>query len=92
MSPNLSEFAFALLGLGAEEGDGRLALPRLLAAHARALHLPDFAAADLELEELSNGRRFSGSCDLPGRSWSSARCTRMTELVLARIQGTATRG
>lgn len=46
-STYFTEFPFARLGLGTEQRDGRLAFARLLAAHARTLHLPDFAARHL---------------------------------------------
>lgn len=47
LGQNLLEFPLAGLHLGAEKRYGCLTFARLLAAHARALHLPDFAAGDL---------------------------------------------
>jgi len=45
---DLSEFAFALLGFRAEKRHRGLSFTRLLAAVARAFHLPDLAARNLQ--------------------------------------------
>lgn len=72
--PYLSEFAFAGLGFWTKQWHGRFTFARLLAAHARAFHLPNFTARNLNFFLKKNGQTlaFTSGKGQKGNEWDGS--------------------